>query len=42
MGEDDKEEEKVDARSFLEGKEEKKIISTGDRLFTFVLFPVKT
>ena len=42
MGEDDKEEEKADLRSFLEGKEEKKLRPAGDRLRTFVLFPVKT
>lgn len=37
-----KEEEKVHLRSFLEGKEEKKIMPRRrDKLHTFVLLPVK-
>lgn len=37
-----KEEERVDLRSFLEGKEEKKLCPEGDKLHTFVLLPVKS
>lgn len=40
MGGEGKEEERVDL-SFLEGKEEKQLCLAADRLYTFVLCPVK-
>lgn len=41
MGGEGKEEERVDLRSFLEGKEEKQLCLVADKLYTFVLCPVK-
>lgn len=42
MGGESKEEETVDLRSFLEGKEEKQLCLAGDRLHMLVLLPVKS